>query len=731
MTPDEVFERYHDILKDFIFKKGWQSLNKAEIGAAQVLFNSEDNLLLCSGTASGKTEAAFFPIITKLLEEKSDPSFAVLYIAPLKSLINDQYSRMDELLEETGIPVVKWHGDAPRSKKQKALLNPAGIIEITPESLESMLMRRSNDIARIFHGLRYVVIDEIHTLTGSDRGNQILCQLERISEKAQVNPVRIGLSATVGNPEAAAAWLSSGTGRKTVCPDIGRPKMSVMLGIEHFFHDDEAKSDGDENSKKFSDAGYEYIYEKSKKKKCIVFSNSREETEYTTETLRQIARYKNEPDIFSIHHGNLSATIREEAEEKLKDEEKAGVTCATVTLELGIDIGRLERIIHNGSPYTVSSFLQRLGRSGRREAPPEMILVFREEQPLPDTPLPDLIPWDLLRAIAIIQLYAEERFIEPPGEKKLPFSLLFQQTLSVLASSGELRPAVLAARTSEMPPFKNVTGGDYELLYNHMLKHDYIEKTEEGGFIVGLAGEKIINSFRFFAVFKDEEDFTVRCESGEIGTLSYPPPRGDRFALAGRVWECDEADIERRLVFAHPVEGKMEVSWPGDYGEIDTRVMRRIKQVIEEDTVYPYLGENAKVRLAQVRELNRRTHFTQRPIVPLGDYARVFFPWLGTRSFNTLKRYLKANSGKYGIGNIESSMCHFIRFNDKNGTPEELYNRIVFDISNNGIDREELLSPGENPVTEKYDVYLPIELVREEYIADRMRTDEIEKYLSL
>ena len=202
--------------------------------------------------------------------------------------------------------------------------------------------------------------------------------------------------------------------------------------MEHFFINNSDDPDGAENEVDARrntfhiDDGFEFAYDCVRDKKALVFSNSREETEYVTATLRQIAEYRGEPDIFLIHHGNLSASIREDAEMKMKLDDVRAVTCATVTLELGIDIGKLERVLQMGAPTTVSSFLQRLGRSGRRESPPEMMMVFREESHLPNTPLPQLIPWELLRAIAIVQLYVEERFIEPPRVVKCPYSLLFQ-----------------------------------------------------------------------------------------------------------------------------------------------------------------------------------------------------------------------------------------------------------------------------------------------------------------
>ncbi len=461
---DRIFARFPDFIKEYIYRSGWQGLREVQLQAAGVLFDTSDNLLLSSATASGKTEAVFFPILADLCT-KADPGpgISVLYIAPLKSLINDQFERMEELLAESGIPVFHWHGDVGSSQKAKLLLNPRGILQITPESLEAMLMSRGNDIPRIFGALRYVVIDEIHTLIGADRGNQVLCQLCRVGRLLGRHPRRIGLSATVGNPEEAAAWLGAGSGRKTAAPTPSQTPLTWRLGMEQFYIQNPAEkqtpaskvapegapADGAETEeaaggRALLDPGYEFLYDTVRPCRSLVFSNSREETEYVTATLHQIARARGDEDIFLIHHGNLSAALREDAERRLKDGVMRSVVCATVTLELGIDIGRLERVAQIDAPTTVSGFLQRLGRSGRRGAPPEMVMLFREETPLPNTPLPQLIPWGLLRGIAIVELYTKERFIEPPILRQMPLSLAFQQTLSILASSGELTPAELA-----------------------------------------------------------------------------------------------------------------------------------------------------------------------------------------------------------------------------------------------------------------------------------------------
>ncbi len=737
---DLIFERFPDFIREYIYSHAWESLRAVQVAAAHTIFETDNNLLLTSSTASGKTEAAFFPILSELYEDKPS-SIGVLYIAPLKSLINDQFERLSELLDMTDTPLTHWHGDVAQSHKKKLLSSPRGILQITPESLESMLINRSNDIPRLFGDLRYVVIDEIHTLTGTDRGNQIICQLSRIAHMIGYHPRRIGLSATIGNPDTAAEWLTADTGRDIDVPQFTEEKIRWRLGLEHFYidnpeladktlapnRDDDKANEAADERRAMLDAGYEYIYDCVRDKKSIVFSNSREETEYICATLRQIAGKRGEDDSkILIHHGNLSASLREEAEMKMRNDDELAVTCATVTMELGIDIGQLERVVQAQAPNTVSSFLQRLGRSGRRGQPSEMMMVFREEEALPNTPLPQLIPWELIRAIAIIQLYIEERFIEPSQRKKLPYSLLFHQTLSVLASSGELTAKRLAERVLSLPPFTSVSPESYKTLLISMLNNDLIEMTEEKGLIVGLVGERLLKSFKFYAVFKDSEDFTVRQGSEEIGTITTPPPVGDRFALAGRVWEVEEIDVQRKLIYVHKVDGKMEISWPGDFGEIHTKILKRMKQVLLEDTDYPYLKENAKKRLDLARRTAKNSGMLEHSIVNLGGYTYCMFPWLGTRSFRTLRKYIQKNAHEHNISGIEFEGCYYITFKMENNSDIGFIASLCKNIEENGIDCHSLVQSSEIPLFEKYDSYVPHDLLREAYAEDKLRADEAE-----
>ena len=735
---DRVFERFPDFIKEYIYSRGWSELREVQLEAARVIFDTDSNLLISSSTASGKTEAALFPIITEIVNDpEAARSVSVLYIAPLKSLINDQYGRLDEVLDASGITLTHWHGDVGASHKTRLLKNPEGILQITPESLESMVINRANDIPRIFGNLRFVIIDEVHAMIGQDRGNQVLCLLSRIERLIGRHPRRVGLSATVGDLAATAEWLGAGSGRATEAPEPPRLPLKWRLGVEHFYIENpnelqtlsrQTAAEADTGGKAKLDPGYEFLYDGVYGKKALVFSNSREETEYVTATLRQIAKARGDEDVFLIHHGNLSASLREDAEARMKDDEiTRAVTCATVTLELGIDIGKLERVAQMGAPTTVASFLQRLGRTGRRGAPPEMVMIYREESPLPNAPLPEIIPWDLLRGIALVDLYAEERFVEPPAVKKMPLSLAFHQTLSTVASVGELTAKALADRVLSLPPFAKLDRETYRALLVSMINNDYLELTEQKGIIIGLAGERIINSFKFYAVFKDSEDYTVRRDSEEIGTITTPPPVGDRFALAGRVWEVTEIDTQRRLLFVKLVYGKMQVSWPGESGEIHTKVLLAMRRVLTSNKEYAYLGENARARLENARRVAKNARVGDNMVIFLGGQSYVMFPWLGTRAFRTTRRFLQKHAAELGLSDIQSEGCNYITFKAKGNASRDLIAVMQDIIAREGVDPYDLVFDGECPVFDKFDDYIPPELLRAAYAEDRLCEEEFKE----
>ena len=718
-----VFERYAPFIQDYIYHSGWQSLRSVQNAAGDAIFNTDENVLLTASTASGKTEAAFFPILT-LLEENPSKTVGVLYIAPLKALINDQFSRLNELCEEAGIAVSRWHGDVAQSKKRKLLNKPSGILQITPESLESLMINKHMEIPSLFGDLRFIVIDEIHSLLRGDRGMQTFCLIERLCRLASCNPRRIGLSATIGNPEAAGRFLAAGSGRGTVIPAVDSGREIWRLSMEHFYNTAPQADEGKQltvstprlepptdTAPKAADPGIGYIFEHTKGKKCLIFTNSREECESVCQNLRQYCEVNREPDRFLIHHGNLSASYRESAEEEMKDDDSFLSVCATATLELGIDIGRLERAFQIDAPFTVSGFLQRMGRTGRRGNPSEMWFVMREDHQEARAMLPDSIPWYLLQGIALVQLYIEERFVEPPRMDRLPYSLLYHQTMSTLASCGEMTPAELASRVLPLSCFHRITQEDYRLLLSHLLEIDHINRTENGGVILGITGESIVNNYKFYAVFRENVEYTVHSGSEQLGTIVKPPPVGDKIAIAGRVWAVDEVDHKRREVYCTLVKGNIPAYFGDVAGDIHTRILERMHTVLEENKNYPYLMPHAVCRLQEARETYLKSSMASSPLVHLGGKMWALFPWLGSYAFLALERFLKIRCGtRLGLKGLNSSRPYYMQFTMQ--VSEEEFYAILAEEAEKQFDPLELVYPKEVPVFEKYDEYVPEELVQ-------------------
>lgn len=766
-----AFDRYAPFVQDFIYNHNWENLRSIQVAAADAIFNTDENVLLTASTASGKTEAAFFPILTELWENPP-ASVGAIYIGPLKALINDQFYRLGDLCEEADIPVWHWHGDVSASHKAKMLKHPSGILQITPESLEALLMHKHAAVPRLFCDLRYVVIDEVHSLLRGDRGGQTLCLIERLGRMAGVNPRRIGLSATIGDPERTGAFLASGTGRGCIIPRFEEPRRVWRLSMEHFYitgpqateralqdhgpqqadvlkvervaggkdrggaNDDESRMapralpdpdgptvlDADDNAllaptdtaPNDADPGIGYIFERTRGRKCLVFVNSREEAEAVCSMLRSYCEARHEPDRFLIHHGNLSASYRETAEDIMRDEEQLQTTVTTATLELGIDIGRLERAFQIDAPFTVSSFLQRMGRTGRRDDPPEMHFVMREEQPEPRSMMPETVPWKLIQGIALVQLYREEKWVEPPALDRLPYSLLYHQVMATLASCGELSPAELAQRVLTLSYFHRVSADDLRVLLHHLIDTDQVEVTEGGGLIVGISGERITNSFKFYAVFQENEEFTVRCESSELGTIVNPPPAGERIAIAGHCWLVEEVDWKRHLVFCTQVKGRVPAYFGDCAGDINTHVLERMKRALEEHDAYPYLLGNARARLAQARHVAANAGVAgrdSRPLINLGGDTWALFPWLGSYAFLALERLLKIKcADELGLKGLDPSRPYFMQFRMK--ADEETFYRVVAAEAEADFAPIDLVYPGEVPYFDKYDEMLPAELVR-------------------
>ena len=727
---DNVFYRLAPFIQDYIYRNKWEELRDIQVAAAEVIFDTEDNLLLTSGTASGKTEAAFLPILTQLWENPSG-SVGALYISPLKALINDQFERLEELLEEADIPVTKWHGDASPAKKKRLLQNPRGVMQTTPESLESLLIRNSSGVYKLFSDLRFIVIDEVHYFMDNDRGLQLLSVLERLQRIIGFVPRRVGLSATL-NGDAPQRWLSMGTNVPCITPKTEEKGRTVRLSVRFF---PIAEKIPQKDSKVLLENYYEYLYESTHGKRCILFSNSKGEVEENIAHLKRLSEKHRGNDCYLVHHANISPALREFAEQRMKSGELPVCTGATVTLELGIDLGHLERIVQTGCPLTVSGLVQRLGRTGRRKNDiGEMRFAFRWDMSLPPNDFYKEINWDLVMCAAMILLYTREKWVEPMYLPKLPYSLLYHQTMSVMAASGSVTPQDLARQILTLSVFGNISKEDYQLLLRHLLENGQLERGEDG-LMVGEKGEGTVNNYDFLAVFSVPVEYVVRCntQSGAsaeiIGTVQNPFPPRSQFALAGQAWEVTELDKKSLTIYVKKIEGISANMWTDTGNEyVHTRVMKKMLEVLRSDEEYAFLDDSAKKRLAYIRTLCRNAAMgaelqSEHIILPLSRNAFAVFPFLGTRGTMALMYALRERGFSADVW-LQRYIPVCIEVKTDLGM--ETLISALDEIKQNGADKYSFRIPDNCEIVGKFNDYIPRQLLKKQYIEDYLDTEELE-----
>ena len=628
-------------LREYVHSRRWGSFRAIQGATFDYFRRGDDHILISAGTSSGKTEAAMFPVITSLYNNPSD-TVGALYIGPLKALIDDQFDRMDGILRESGIPVTGWHGDVDRNRKARFLDAPSGILQITPESLQNIVSSDPDIIRDLFSGLRFVIIDEVHTFVDSDRGAQLQCCLHRMEVVAGCDPRRIGLSATLSDTALAANWLSSDTGRRTsVIKDPSASDRSVYVRYRGFPVPDE---DGDDTERKRAITGfYRNLLEEVRGGKCIVFVNSRYDAEVIGRSLRKVAeRTMGNGDWIHVHHGSVSHEFRRRAEEDLKDPSKQVTVVSTVTLELGIDIGELDRIVQVDAPFTCTGMVQRMGRSGRRGGGQRMVVFCREDSSEPWSSV-DGVSMDLVKAIAMTELIMNEGWTEPPVDRRYPFGLLYHQTMEFLKESTGARFGTLSSEVLSMKPFSEIDKDAYKKLLRHMVSSGQLVRMEDGTLLIGPKGEKVAFGHDFCSVFKVKKEIDVISPDGRVGSIQGVPDEGELIQLAGRIWQVIEVRSEDATVLVEETDGSAETPWKSGTPDVHPRVMSKMRDVLGSDTEYPYLDPAASNRLALCRTFARNNGM-------LSTFSEIeggirLFPWVGTIQFDTLVRALRMVNG--------------------------------------------------------------------------------------
>ncbi len=707
----DLFSNLPWFLQEHIHSNGWTDFRSIQLEAYERFVQSEDHILISAGTSSGKTEAAMFPVVASLYDDPCE-GIGALYVGPLKALIDDQFERISPILKDSGIRVTGWHGDVSQNTRNKVLKNPSGILQITPESLQNIVTNRQEELVRMFGHLRFVVIDEVHAFMNSDRGLQLLCCLERLEKLAGCRPRRIGLSATISEKEATCRWISANTGRgtSTVSDDnIGDRTVEIRYNL---FPTE--KEEGGDLRKKAVTKYYRELYADVAGRSCIVFTNSRDSAEKTARSLGKMAELLGYPGNVFIHHGSVSHELRQNAEVALKNRENRSTVVATVTLELGIDIGNLDRIVQIGPPYTCSSLVQRMGRSGRRGNAQNLVLYCNDDLNNYWNAI-DGLSMDLVRSIAMTELILKDGWVEPPCEPKLPYGLLYHQTMQYLKPGIGCRFNELCQEVLSMYPFRNISKDDYRALLRHMVSIRHLERMEDGTLLIGPDGERIAFNREFCSVFDTGKEFEIRFEGKAIGSIQIVPTTGQLIQLAGRVWEVTSTDMKEYRADVIESDGTVNMPWSSGIPGLDTRILKKMKQILLTSEDYPYLDIDARSCLRLCRNIGYEQGIGK-TFVPTSGGFRIY-PWLGSKQFDTLKRALLA------VADVSWVHCRQPYYIDVTTDLTEGQLRSAVNDILETTDGRNLVQDTDDLRIGKYDKYVPDKLLRKQFLADELDLD--------
>lgn len=614
--------------------------------AIRTILRGDGDAIITAATAAGKTEAAFLPICSTLVDEATTPGVQVLYVGPLKALINDQWRRLDGLCESLDIPVHRWHGDVTATARQKLIRQPDGILLITPESLEALFVRRGTDVGRIFAALRFVVIDELHAFIGSERGMQLQSLLHRLERVLHRRVRRIGLSATLGDMTLAADFLRPPHGRAAApaivkSDEAGTGVKLRLYGFQRSLRGED--DDGDEEEDQTARSIAQHLFRNLRGSNNLVFANARGKVELYTDVLSRMCASANLPQEFFAHHGSLSRELRFHVEDQLKRGERPLTVVCTSTLEMGIDIGAVKSVAQIGPPPTVASLRQRLGRSGRR-GEPAVLRLYIEEQAVTERSSPqDAIRAGLVETIAMVNLLLE-KWVEPPPGEMVHGSTLVQQILSLIAQYGGITAADAYALLCESGPFRHVPRTMFIALLRSLGAQDLIRQMNDGLLIHGTKGEKLVNSYDFYTAFVTPDEYRLITAGTNLGSLPIvvPVSEGSYLIFAGRRWRVVSVDNERHVIDLTPAAGgRVPIFQQGPPGDVHDRVRLEMFAIYTTGNIPTYLDKEAAALLHEGRENFARYGLGRTNYIHCGDGA-LYFPWYGSRAMNTLVQQLAA-----------------------------------------------------------------------------------------
>jgi ATP-dependent Lhr-like helicase len=566
------FDALHPALQHHIVNSlGWRELRPFQEAVIPAILAGK-HLIIVAPTAGGKTEAAFFPVLSRMLSA-GWTGLSVLYICPIKALLNNLDVRLQRYCALVGRSAALWHGDITTSVRKRILRHPPDCLLTTPESLEVMLVSPNIDTSSLFRNLQVAIIDEIHAFAGDDRGWHLLAVLERITRLAGREVQRLGLSATVGNPDILVDWLAGGCTREreVFLPLEKHPPAEVTLDYVGSLQNAAV-----------------VISRLHRGEKRLVFIDSRARAEQLAHALRQ-----HEVTTF-VTHSSLSREQRHRAEEAFASQDDC-VIVATSVLELGIDVGTLDRVLQIDAPATVSSFLQRMGRTGRRPGTSRNCLFLATGDAT------------LLQAAGLIDLWTTG-YIEPITPPPKPWHILAQQVMALALQEHGIGRQDWLRWIRKVPAFSRLPMTQTDSLVQWMLQQQILWD-DQGVLWLGREGEETYgwrNFLELFSVFTSSPLFTVlhgREELGFVDAMTFLGKQdGPRtLLLGGRAWLVRHIDWQRRVAYVHATDANGRSRWQGDRPGLGFQVCQSIKHVLAGNADRTMWSQRARQQIAAVR----------------------------------------------------------------------------------------------------------------------------------
>lgn len=636
MHRSAAIGRLHESIQHWIEAEGWTQLRPFQTEAIDSILDTSNDVLIMAPTASGKTEAALLPLISACVEHP-EPGVRLIYIIPLKALANDLDRRLEELCRRVDMQVHRWHGDVSHTRKRKLLDRPNGLLLVTPESLEAIFMNHPYRLDDLFGGAAGVIIDEVHSYLGTERGAQLQSLLSRLEAVIGRSPRRIGLSATVGDVGQTIRFMRRLDTR-----------VDVIHGAEHRTVDVRIRTFDPEGDAFPSDVAQAILT--ATDQNGAVFCNSRAAVEFWTARLSDRSNGR----VVDAHHGSLSKSHREGVEAGLRTGERPATVVATSTLELGIDIGSLDHVAQIEPPPSVASLHQRAGRAGRRGLTSRTDILLISAIPDADATVEQSLHADVARAVASVELQREGWCETSPGSA-LHLSTLVQQVVSVLTQLGGCSDDDVFALVKGGNAFAAVTREVFDRLIKELLVTDVLMRPagEECFLRIGDEGERLTGNFRFFAAFSTPVEYRVVSPDGCIGTLA--PSRtlkpGTSLLFAGRRWSIQAVSRSARVVEVSMGAGGRPPLFPGSAIPVATEVVRRMFELYTRDDEHSFVDALTRRRLHEARVQFRALQLRERRLLATRSGA-VVFPWIGTRALAALQLCLQSAGLRSELGQL-------------------------------------------------------------------------------